>query len=43
MSPTDEKKDTGPPPPMIPELREIKEKLATGDAEFGSDLFKNIK
>jgi len=42
-SPTEEKKDTGPPPPMIPELREIKEKLAIEDAEFGSDLFKNIK
>ncbi|KAK4453500.1 hypothetical protein QBC34DRAFT_208614 [Podospora aff. communis PSN243] len=43
MSPTEEKKDTGPPPPMIPELREIKEKLAVEDVEFGSDLFKNIK
>ncbi|KAK0633254.1 hypothetical protein B0T14DRAFT_397732, partial [Immersiella caudata] len=42
MSPTEEKKDTGPPPPMIPELREIKEKLAVEDVEFGSDLFKNI-
>jgi len=43
VSPTEEKKDTGPPPPMIPELREIKEKLALEDGEFGSDLFKNIK
>jgi hypothetical protein len=43
MSPTEEKKDTGPPPPMIPELRDIKEKLAVEDVEFGSDLFKNIK
>ena len=37
---TDEKKPTGPPPPMIPELSEIKSKE---DESFGSDLFKNIK
>lgn len=43
-SPTDEKKDLGPPPPMIPELSEIKTKLdIKDDTEFGSDLFKNIK
>ncbi|KAK1750279.1 hypothetical protein QBC47DRAFT_123583 [Echria macrotheca] len=44
MSPTEEKKNTGPPPPMIPELSEIKSKLdIKEDPEFGSDLFKNIK
>jgi len=42
-SPTEEK-ETGPPPPMIPEISEIKSKLAIkDDAAFGSDLFKNIK
>jgi hypothetical protein len=42
-SPTEEKK-MGPPPPMIPELSELKSKLGTQDeAGFGSDLFKNIK
>ncbi|KAK3991187.1 hypothetical protein QBC44DRAFT_368226 [Cladorrhinum sp. PSN332] len=36
----EEKKPSGPPPPMIPELAEIK---AKEDASFSSDLFKNIK
>ncbi|KAK0723815.1 hypothetical protein B0T21DRAFT_293743 [Apiosordaria backusii] len=41
---TDEKKPTGPPPPMIPELTELKSKADTkDDDDFGSDLFKNIK
>jgi hypothetical protein len=30
---------SGPPPPMIPELKEFEKE----DAGFGSDLFKNIK
>ncbi|KAK0749434.1 hypothetical protein B0T18DRAFT_389020 [Schizothecium vesticola] len=39
-----EKKDMGPPPPMIPELAALKSKLDTkDDAMFGSDLFKDIK
>ncbi|KAK1837069.1 hypothetical protein QBC39DRAFT_2824 [Podospora conica] len=39
-----EKKDMGPPPPMIPELAALKSKLDSKDnADFGSDLFKNIK
>lgn len=39
-----EKKDMGPPPPMIPELASLKAKLdSKDDAMFGSDLFKNIK
>lgn len=42
--PVDEKKDMGPPPPMIPELSEIKSKLdIKDDADFNGDLFKNIK
>ncbi|KAK4162454.1 hypothetical protein QBC43DRAFT_215119 [Cladorrhinum sp. PSN259] len=36
----EEKEPSGPPPPMIPELAEIK---AKEDESFGSDLFKNIK
>ncbi|KAK4173184.1 hypothetical protein QBC36DRAFT_348962 [Triangularia setosa] len=41
---TDEKKPTGPPPPMIPELTELKSKVdAKEDDGFGSDLFKDIK
>ena len=45
-SPTEEKKPMGPPPPMIPELSELKSGLdlrEEGTASFGSDLFKNIK
>lgn len=38
-SPAAQNKPSGPPPPMIPELKEF-EKEDTG---FGSDLFKNIK
>ncbi|KAK5662880.1 hypothetical protein OQA88_6291 [Cercophora sp. LCS_1] len=42
-SPT-EKRDMGPPPPMIPELSEIKSKLdIKEDTGFSDDLFKNIK
>jgi hypothetical protein len=42
--PTEDKKDMGPPPPMIPEISEIKSKLdIKDDAGFGSDLFKGIK
>ncbi|KAK4227535.1 hypothetical protein QBC38DRAFT_364054 [Podospora fimiseda] len=37
---TEEKKPSGPPPPMIPELTEIK---AKEDVSFSSDLFKDIK
>ncbi|KAL2180903.1 uncharacterized protein P884DRAFT_50946, partial [Thermothelomyces heterothallicus CBS 202.75] len=41
---TDEKKPTGPPPPMIPELSEINTKLGIqNDSSFDGDLFKNIK
>ncbi|KAK0669577.1 hypothetical protein QBC41DRAFT_106998 [Cercophora samala] len=41
---TDEKKPTGPPPPMIPELTELKSTDDTKDEDgFGSDLFKDIK
>jgi len=43
-SPTEDKKDFGPPPPMIPEISEFKTKFnIKDDTEFGSDLFKNIK
>ncbi|KAK3363485.1 hypothetical protein B0T25DRAFT_429760, partial [Lasiosphaeria hispida] len=43
LSPTEDKRDMGPPPPMIPELSEIKSKLdIKDDMGFGSDLFKNI-
>ncbi|KAK3365242.1 hypothetical protein B0T24DRAFT_536995 [Lasiosphaeria ovina] len=39
----DEKKATGPPPPMIPELSELKSKVdVQNEGHFGSDLFKNI-
>jgi hypothetical protein len=41
---TDEKKPTGPPPPMIPELNELNTKLGIqADNTFGGDFFKNIK
>ncbi|KAK4682873.1 hypothetical protein QC764_120050 [Podospora pseudoanserina] len=41
---TDEKKPTGPPPPMIPELTELKSSDDAKDEDgFGSDLFKDIK
>ncbi|KAH6628517.1 hypothetical protein F5144DRAFT_311503 [Chaetomium tenue] len=41
---TDEKKPTGPPPPMIPELKELNTKLGIqADNTFGGDFFKNIK
>lgn len=42
---TDDKKPTGPPPPMIPEISELKSKLGVQEDEagFGSDLFKDIK
>ncbi|KAH8171757.1 hypothetical protein LIA77_08524 [Sarocladium implicatum] len=38
-SPVLQNKPTGPPPPMIPELKEFEKE----DSGFGSDLFKNIK
>ncbi|KAK3394259.1 hypothetical protein B0H63DRAFT_41140 [Podospora didyma] len=42
---TEEKKaPTGPPPPMIPELSELKSKVDVQDeGGFGGDLFKDIK
>ena len=41
---TDEKKPTGPPPPMIPELSELNTKLGIqNDNAFGGDFFKHIK
>ncbi|KAL1839296.1 hypothetical protein VTJ49DRAFT_1659 [Mycothermus thermophilus] len=41
---TDDKKPTGPPPPMIPELSELNQKLGIeNDVSFGNDLFKDIK
>lgn len=38
-SPTTQTRPSGPPPPMIPELKEFEKE----DNGFGSDLFKNIK
>lgn len=39
-----EKKPTGPPPPMIPELSELKSSLDFNNGGgLGSDLFKDIK
>ncbi|KAK4152373.1 hypothetical protein C8A00DRAFT_34959 [Chaetomidium leptoderma] len=41
---TDEKKPTGPPPPMIPELSELNSTLGIkNDNNFPSDLFRDIK
>ncbi|GAB1311827.1 hypothetical protein MFIFM68171_02037 [Madurella fahalii] len=41
---TDEKKPMGPPPPMIPEISELKSKIGVQDESgFGGDLFKDIK
>jgi hypothetical protein len=41
---TQEKKPTGPPPPMIPELSELNSKLGLqNDTILGDDLFNNIK
>ncbi|KAK0628622.1 hypothetical protein B0T17DRAFT_489613, partial [Bombardia bombarda] len=43
-SPVEERKPKGPPPPMIPELSELKSKLDIKDeGGFGNDLFKDIK
>ncbi|KAM7186491.1 hypothetical protein V8F20_011367 [Naviculisporaceae sp. PSN 640] len=43
-TPVEERKSMGPPPPMIPELSELKSKLDhEQDLSFGNDLFKNIK
>jgi hypothetical protein len=42
MSPTiheEKKKPSGPPPPMIPELKKVNQ----GDGGLGDDLFKDIK
>jgi hypothetical protein len=39
----EEKKPTGPPPPMIPELSELKSSVDIKDEGLGSDLFKDIK
>ncbi|KXX80892.1 hypothetical protein MMYC01_202083 [Madurella mycetomatis] len=40
----DEKKPAGPPPPMIPEISELKSKIGVQDESgFGGDLFKDIK
>ncbi|KAK4102170.1 hypothetical protein N658DRAFT_485530 [Parathielavia hyrcaniae] len=41
---TDDRKPSGPPPPSIPELSELKSPLGIqNDDSFGSDLFKDIK
>ncbi|KAL2269565.1 hypothetical protein VTJ83DRAFT_1749 [Remersonia thermophila] len=41
---TDDKKPAGPPPPMIPELSVLNQKLGIEDGiSFGNDLFKDIK
>ncbi|KAH8886675.1 hypothetical protein GQ53DRAFT_657388 [Thozetella sp. PMI_491] len=43
-STTEEKRPMGPPPPMIPELAELKSKIDLADeGSLGSDLFKDIK
>ncbi|KAL2122115.1 hypothetical protein VTJ04DRAFT_2570 [Mycothermus thermophilus] len=42
--PATDEKPKGPPPPMIPELSELNQKLGIeNDISFGNDLFKDIK
>jgi hypothetical protein len=36
---TSPRKPTGPPPPMIPELKDLEK----DEGSLGNDLFKNIK